>query len=51
MIDEPDFGYLHDDKIIADGAKVPHANYLPAARRGRARLRARQEADGAGRAA
>lgn len=26
-IDEPDFGYLHDDNIIADGAKVPHANY------------------------
>ena len=26
-IDEPDFGYLHDDMIIPDGAKVPHANY------------------------
>ena len=25
MIDEPDFGYLHDDMIIPDGAKVPHA--------------------------
>jgi 2-oxo-hept-3-ene-1,7-dioate hydratase len=27
QIDEPDFGYLHDDMIIPDGAKVPHANY------------------------
>ena len=27
MIDEPDFGYLHDDMIIADGAKIPHANF------------------------
>jgi 2-oxo-hept-3-ene-1,7-dioate hydratase len=27
MIDEPDFGYLHDDNIIADGAKVQHADY------------------------
>src|SRR5882757_10185527 len=26
-IDEPDFGYLHDDMIIPDGAKVQHANY------------------------
>jgi 2-oxo-hept-3-ene-1,7-dioate hydratase len=26
-IDEPDFGYLHDDNLVADGAKVPHANY------------------------
>src|SRR6476469_1477659 len=26
-IDEPDFGYLHDDNIIADGAKVQHADY------------------------
>ena len=24
-IDEPDFGYLFDDMIIPDGAKVPHA--------------------------
>ena len=27
MIDEPDYGYLHDDMLIADGAKVQHANY------------------------
>src|SRR6476646_2046750 len=27
MIDEPDFGYLHDDMIIPDGAKIPHANF------------------------
>ena len=27
MIDEPDFGYLLDDQMIADGAKVQHANY------------------------
>jgi 2-oxo-hept-3-ene-1,7-dioate hydratase len=26
-IDEPDFGYLHDDMIIADGAKVQHSDY------------------------
>jgi 2-oxo-hept-3-ene-1,7-dioate hydratase len=26
-IDEPDFGYLHDDMIIPDGAKVQHSNY------------------------
>ena len=26
-IDEPDFGYLHDDMIIPDGAKVQHASY------------------------
>ena len=26
-IDEPDFGYLHDDNIIADGAKVQHSDY------------------------
>jgi 2-oxo-hept-3-ene-1,7-dioate hydratase len=27
MIDEPDFGYILDDQMIGDGAKVPHANY------------------------
>src|SRR6201990_3493221 len=27
QIDEPDFGYLHDDMIIPDGAKIPHANF------------------------
>jgi 2-oxo-hept-3-ene-1,7-dioate hydratase len=27
QIDEPDYGYLFDDQLIADGAKVPHANY------------------------
>ena len=26
-IDEPDFGYLLDDMIVPDGAKVQHANY------------------------
>jgi 2-oxo-hept-3-ene-1,7-dioate hydratase len=26
-IDEPDYGHLLDDMMIADGAKVPHANY------------------------
>ena len=27
QIDEPDYGHLLDDMLIADGAKVPHANY------------------------
>src|SRR5512139_1451279 len=27
MIDEPDYGYILDDQMIADGAKVKHANY------------------------
>jgi 2-oxo-hept-3-ene-1,7-dioate hydratase len=27
QIDEPDYGYLFDSMIVADGAKVPHANY------------------------
>lgn len=27
MIGEPDFGYLFEDMIIADGAKIPHENY------------------------
>jgi 2-oxo-hept-3-ene-1,7-dioate hydratase len=27
QIDEPDFGYLLDHMMIADGAKVPHADY------------------------
>ena len=27
MIDEPDFGFILDDQMIGDGAKVPHANY------------------------
>jgi 2-oxo-hept-3-ene-1,7-dioate hydratase len=26
-INEPDFGYLLDSMLIADGAKVPHSNY------------------------
>ena len=26
-IDEPDFGYLHDDMVVPDGAKLPHANF------------------------
>jgi 2-oxo-hept-3-ene-1,7-dioate hydratase len=26
-IDEPDFGYLHDDMLIPDGAKLPHASF------------------------
>src|SRR5262249_55000089 len=26
MIDEPDYGHLLDDMMIADGAKTPHAN-------------------------
>jgi 2-oxo-hept-3-ene-1,7-dioate hydratase len=26
-IDEPDYGHLLDDMMVADGAKVPHANY------------------------
>ncbi len=26
-IDEPDFGYLHDDMIVPDGAKLPHAGF------------------------
>lgn len=27
QIGEPDFGFLFEDMIIADGAKIPHANY------------------------
>src|SRR3989304_4052187 len=27
MIDEPDFGFIPDDQMIGDGAKVNHANY------------------------
>ena len=27
MIDEPDYGHLLDNMMIADGAKVPHENY------------------------
>ncbi|HZT27907.1 MAG TPA: 2-oxo-hepta-3-ene-1,7-dioic acid hydratase [Pseudolabrys sp.] len=27
MIDEPDYGYILDDQMIGDSAKVPHANY------------------------
>jgi 2-oxo-hept-3-ene-1,7-dioate hydratase len=27
QIDEPDFGYLLDNMMIADGARVPHENY------------------------
>src|ERR1700741_1557257 len=27
QIDEPDYGHLFDDMMIADGAKIPHANY------------------------
>jgi 2-oxo-hept-3-ene-1,7-dioate hydratase len=27
QIDEPDYGYLFDSMIVADGAKVPHENY------------------------
>src|SRR3569832_2447007 len=27
MIDEPDYGYILDDQIIADGAKVKHSDY------------------------
>src|SRR5262245_65899061 len=26
QIDEPDYGHLIDDMMIADGAKIPHAN-------------------------
>jgi 2-oxo-hept-3-ene-1,7-dioate hydratase len=26
-IDEPDFGYLHDDMLVPDGAKLAHANF------------------------
>ena len=26
-IDEPDFGYLHDDMIIPDCGKLPHASF------------------------
>ena len=49
QIDEPDYGHLLDYMMIADGAKVPHADYCRAARRDRARLRARQAAEGPGR--
>src|SRR5437879_2804909 len=27
MIDEPDYGYILDDQMISDGAKVKHADY------------------------
>src|SRR6202007_2727503 len=27
QIDEPDYGHLLDDMMLADGAKVPHSNY------------------------
>jgi 2-oxo-hept-3-ene-1,7-dioate hydratase len=27
QIDEPDYGYILDDQLIGDGAKVPHENY------------------------
>jgi 2-oxo-hept-3-ene-1,7-dioate hydratase len=27
MIDEPDYGHLLDDMMIADGAKIPHASF------------------------
>src|SRR5262249_48048937 len=27
MIDEPDYGYILDDQLIADGAKLKHADY------------------------
>src|ERR1700690_2167468 len=27
MIDEPDYGYILDDQMIADGAKVKHADF------------------------
>ena len=27
QIDEPDYGHLLDDMMIADGARIPHANY------------------------
>jgi len=27
MIDEPDYGYILDDQMIGDGAKVKHADY------------------------
>jgi 2-oxo-hept-3-ene-1,7-dioate hydratase len=27
QINEPDYGYLFDSMMLADGAKVPHANY------------------------
>src|SRR5437660_10399754 len=27
QIDEPDYGHLLDNMMIADGAKIPHANY------------------------
>jgi len=27
QIDEPDFGYLHDDMIVPDGAKLSHASF------------------------
>src|ERR1700693_985694 len=30
QIDEPDYGHLLDDMMIADGAKVAHANYCRA---------------------
>src|SRR6188474_2352786 len=27
QIDEPDYGYLLDHMMVADGARVPHANF------------------------
>src|SRR5438270_388090 len=28
QIDEPDYGYLFDSMMVADGAKVPHENII-----------------------
>src|SRR2546423_3834256 len=27
QIDEPDYGHLFDDMMVADGAKIPHGKY------------------------
>ena len=43
QIDEPDYGHLLDNMMIADGAQIPHELVLPAAGRDRAGLRARQD--------
>ena len=49
QITEPDYGTLLDDMFFEQGGDIPFDALHRAARRGRARLRARQAAAGPGR--
>ena len=49
QIDEPDYGHLLDNMMIADGAQDPAWRVLPAAGRDRAGIYPRQKAEGPGR--